>query len=104
MLLRALIDGADIGVLCPLLQSINFRGEIDFSLQTLQLFLEGKHGETASPDVSPWKRVIIDIRGIKDTETHGKILGLVSQKKARGLDVDAFSKEEIYDRDAYFYR
>ena len=90
MLMRAFIEDSDVGVLCPRLQDIKFTGNIDFSLETLQHFLDGKHSKTPTPGISPWKRVIIDIQGINAMDTHKQILNFVSQKKAEGLQVDAF--------------
>ena len=90
MLMRAFIEDSDVGVLCPRLQDIKFTGNIDFSLETLQHFLDGKHSKTPTPGISPWKRVIIDIQGINAMDTRKQILNFVSQKKAEGLQVDAF--------------
>ena len=105
MFLRAFVEESEgnAGVICPHLQYINFTGDIDFSLQTLQLFLERKHGKTAISNISTWKRVILDLRSIKVTEKHKQIMYLVSQKKAEGLDVDAFSKQTKLPRDRHFY-
>ncbi len=63
MLMRAFVQEGNVGVtvLCPRLQYFNFGGEINFSVQTLQLFLNGKHIKITTPDISPWKRVMIDI-------------------------------------------
>ncbi len=87
--MRAFVEETEgnVGVLCPHLQYIDFTGDIDFSLDTLKLFLEGKHGGTAIPNISTWKRVILDIRGIQVAEKRKQIMHLVSQKKAEGLNV-----------------
>ncbi len=92
MLLRAFIEDGDVGIICPRLQYINFAGNIDFSLETLKRFLNGRHGSTPTPDILPWKRVIIEINGIGSTDARKQILDLISIKKAEGLDVDAFSE------------
>lgn len=101
--MRAFVEGGDVGVLFPLLQYINFRGEVDFSLQTLKIFLEEKHGWTAVQNVFPWKRVIIHIRGIRDVEKCEHVLDLVAEKKAEGLDIDAFLEKEALSKDRHFY-
>ncbi|KJA29540.1 hypothetical protein HYPSUDRAFT_221402 [Hypholoma sublateritium FD-334 SS-4] len=87
-LLRAFVEEGDAGVICPRLQYFDFTGYMNFSLQTLRLFLEGKQGEIAIPNVLPWKKVSINIGGIRDTKTYEQMLDLVSQKKAAGLDVE----------------
>ena len=67
-------------------------------------FLEGKDGKIASRDRLPWKRVIIDICGIEDTEIRQQMLNFISKKKAEGLDVDEFSEVEYHSRDLHFYQ
>lgn len=104
-LLRAFVEGDNTGVICPRLKYLNFRGNIDFSLQTLRLFLEGKQGELATKKaLLPWKRVVVSIGGIEDKEIRQQMLNLVWQKKAAGLDVDAFLKDESFRRqDSHFH-
>ncbi len=88
-LLRSFIAGeGDAGVTCPRLQFATFTGELKFSLDTLHLFLEGKQGSCATPNIAPWKKAIIQIQGITEKETQQQMLDLVSQKKAEGLDVE----------------
>ena len=81
-----------------------FQRKDDFSCETLQLFLNGKHNEIALPNVLPWKSVVIDIRSIQPKETRQQTLGLFSQKKLEGLDVDAFLENRICHRDRLFYQ
>ncbi|KJA19052.1 hypothetical protein HYPSUDRAFT_204962 [Hypholoma sublateritium FD-334 SS-4] len=85
--LRAFVEEGDSGVLCPRLQTFDFAGNVNYTPQTLRLFLESKHGEIDMPNVLPWKRVLISTREIKATETRQQILDLVSEKNAAGLDV-----------------
>lgn len=87
-LLQAFVEEGNAGVICPRLQYFDFTGYITFSLQTLRLFLEGKGGEIAIPNVLPWKRVVVDGAGIKVTETHQQILDFILKKKAAGLNVE----------------
>ncbi|KJA19025.1 hypothetical protein HYPSUDRAFT_217869 [Hypholoma sublateritium FD-334 SS-4] len=102
--LRAFVEEGDIGVICPCLQYFCFRGKCQFSLETLRLFLEGKQGEFAALNaLLPWKRVDISIKGIKDEEIRQQILDLVSQKRAAGLDIDAFIEGESRRRDHHLY-
>ncbi|KJA19021.1 hypothetical protein HYPSUDRAFT_44691 [Hypholoma sublateritium FD-334 SS-4] len=84
--LQAFVEG-DTSAICPRLQYFEFTGNIDFSLQTLSLFLEGKQGDLAALNIMPWKKVAIDVRGIKDAEKYQQVLDLFSQKKAAGLDI-----------------
>ncbi|KJA19048.1 hypothetical protein HYPSUDRAFT_204958 [Hypholoma sublateritium FD-334 SS-4] len=86
--LRAFVEG-DAGVICPRLQEFQLTGMIDLSLQTLLLFLEGKQGDIPTLNVSPWKKVIIDISGIKDTEARQQVVDFVFQKRAAGLNIRA---------------
>ncbi len=102
MLLRAFIEDGDVGIICPRLQYIIFTGNIDFSLETLRLFLNGRHGKTPSPDILPWKRIVIDLQGIGAKDAYKQILDLISLKKAEGLDVYAFSEYIKYPRDRIF--
>ncbi len=92
----------DLGIICPRLQYIKITGDIHFSLQTLQLFLEGKQQGVAAPNIVPWKRVIIDIRGIWDEEKIKQVSNVVMQKKAEGLDVDALLEDKTFSRDKHF--
>ncbi len=63
-LLRSFIAGeGDAGVTCPRLQFATVTGKLKFSLDTLHLFLEGKQGSCATPNIDPWKKVIIQIKG-----------------------------------------
>ncbi len=100
---RAFVNEGEFGITCPRLQYIKFTGEIDFSPQTLQLFLEGKQQGIAAPNITPWKRVIIDIGSIKSKEKIKQILDIVSRKRKEGLNVDAFSKEEQQSKDRHFF-
>ncbi|KJA19035.1 hypothetical protein HYPSUDRAFT_44699 [Hypholoma sublateritium FD-334 SS-4] len=84
--LRAFVE-SDAGVMCPCLQDFSIAGKIDFSFQTLRLFLEGRQGDIAAQNVMPWKKLVIDIRGIRDTEKRRQVSNLVSQKKAAGLNI-----------------
>ena len=103
MLLRAFVEEGDIGVICPRLQFIIFTGEINFSLQTLQLFLNGKHGEMSPPKILPWKRIIIDINNVHaGKQTRQQMAEFVSQKKVEGLDVETSWMSEICRRDRIF--
>ena len=100
LLLQAFVEKD--AVTCPQLQYIKFTGVLDFSLQTLQHFLEGRDGKIVSPDMLPWKRVIIDISAIEDTEIRRQMLNFILKKKAEGLDVDAFSEVKYHSKDARF--
>ncbi len=83
--------------------STSISGEnITFSLPTLQLFLNRKHGEPTIPDISPWKRVIINIRGMEETEEYQQMLDFVSQKKAQGLMWMHFPRDEDFPEYNYF--
>ncbi|KJA25385.1 hypothetical protein HYPSUDRAFT_214078 [Hypholoma sublateritium FD-334 SS-4] len=103
--LRAFVEKSDASIICPRLQYFNVMGRIDFSVQTLRLFLESKQGNIATLNLLPWKRVAVDIRDIrnKDTEACQQILDLVSQKKAEGLDVDAFLEDEGFHKDRHIF-
>ena len=79
------------GVLCPRLQHFSLYGEVDFSLETLRIFLEGKQGDITALNAIQWRKVSIDISGIKSAGKRQQISDLVSQKKAAGLDVHLFS-------------
>ncbi len=85
--LQAFVEEGTDGVICPRLQDFKFSGYFDFSAETLQKFLEGKQGDITTPNVLPWRRVVIDIFGIKVTEEYRKASDLVSRKRAAGLDV-----------------
>ncbi|KJA22695.1 hypothetical protein HYPSUDRAFT_40795 [Hypholoma sublateritium FD-334 SS-4] len=87
-LLRSFVEQGDVGIICPRLQGFEITGKIDFSLETLRLFLEGKQGKNAIPNVLPWRILIINIGGITAAETRQQMVDLVSQKKAAGLDVE----------------
>ena len=100
LLLQAFVEKD--AVTCPQLQYIKFTGKLDFSLQTLQHFLDGKDGKIVPPDMLPWKRVIIDICAIEDTEIRQQMLNFILKKKAEGLDVDAFSEVKYHSKDAHF--
>lgn len=92
--LRAFVEDNGVGVVCPCLQNFVFVGSINFSLQTLQKFLEAKQrGTTLLNDLVSWKRVTIDTRGIWGLQTSQK-LDLVSQKPAAGLDVYLYTRNE----------
>ena len=66
-------------------------GEVDFSLETLRIFLEGKQRNMANTmNGLPWKNIAIDIDGIRSAKRRKQILELVSQKKAAGLDVRVY--------------
>ena len=89
--LRSFVEQNNHGVICPYLQDFSFSGEIDFSIETLHIFLQGKHGDIAMPNVWPWRRVVINIKGVVSTERHKKIADIVSKKQAAGLDVHVYS-------------
>ena len=86
--LRAFVEG-DTGVICPRLQDFQFEGIYDFSLQTLRLFLEGRQRGIAARNVMPWKRLVIDIGGIKDREARQQASVLLLQKNAAGVIIRA---------------
>ena len=90
-LLRAFVEEGDHGVICPRLQEFSLWGKCDFSLETLRVFLEGKHGDISPPNVTQWTKVAIDISDIYPAERRRQISDLVSQKKAAGLDVHVYS-------------
>ena len=83
--LRAFVEDGNDGVICPRLQDFTFAGKIDFSFETLRIFV-GKKRDSATPNVLPWKKVDIGIGGVK-FEEHQQILDFVSQKAAAGLDI-----------------
>ncbi len=84
-LLRAFVEEGNDGVICPRLQDFAFVGKIDFSFETLRIFL-GKKQDSATPNVLPWRKVDIGIDGVKFEERQ-QILDFVSQKAAAGLDI-----------------
>ncbi len=98
-LLRAFVGDDEAGGICPLLQYLRFFGDIDVSFETLQLFINGKYGESACPDFMPWKRVVMEREIIKDKESRQRALYFISRKKAEGLDLVVGS-----DSDASYYR
>ncbi len=77
-------------LICPSLQDFSFSGKIYFSIETLHLFLEGKHGNISMPNTLPWRRVVMDMMGVVSTEKHRQITDIVSQKQAAGLDVHIY--------------
>ncbi|KJA19056.1 hypothetical protein HYPSUDRAFT_44711 [Hypholoma sublateritium FD-334 SS-4] len=83
--LRAFVEG-DTGVICPCLQDFQLIGMIDFSLQTLRLFLAGRQGDISALNGMPWKKLAIDTRGIKNTKRRQQVLDLL-QKNAAGSDI-----------------
>ncbi len=90
-------------LLVPNCSISNSLERLDFSLQILQQFFEGKNGKIVSPDILPWKRVIIDVCAIEDTEVREQMLNFILKKKAEGLDIDAFSEVKYDSEDAHFY-
>ncbi len=100
MFLRRFVEAeADAGVICPDLQHFKFTGQINFSLETIRLFLERKQRsftmQSIAPwRIAPWRTVIIDLQGVKEAETQQEILELISQKNSEGLDVNAFLNHE----------
>ena len=98
-LLRAFVGDDKAGGICPRLQYIRFFGDIDVSLETLQLFVNGKHGENAFPDLMPWKRVVMGSKIIKDKDTRPQALNFISRKKEEGLDLVVG-----WDSDTAYYR
>ena len=89
--LQAFVEERDDGVICPGLQDFTLMGGIDFSLPTLSVFLEGKHGAIALPNVLPWKKVVIDVTGIRSDMRRQKILNFASEKRAAGFPVRVYS-------------
>ncbi len=80
------------GVTCPFLQFFKFEGAIDFSLETLCLFLKGKQRLSVKQNigpskVAPWRNVTISIKGIKDPETKKKAMFFIFQKQSEGVNV-----------------
>ena len=65
--LRAFVEDGNDGVICPRLQDFTFAGKIDFSFETLRIFV-GKKRDSATPNVLPWKKVDIGIGGVKFEE------------------------------------
>ena len=55
-----------------------------FLCSTLWLLLSGKYGESATPNILPWKRVLIGIRSVTAEETRQRILNFVSQTRLAG--------------------
>ncbi len=102
-LLREFVEAGDTGVICPRLQCIHFSGECNFSLQTLQLFLSGKQEEIGTPDIAPWRKVIIDIRHVESEQTREEMAGHISRKQAEGLDVATSSAHKVYSQDKVHY-
>ena len=45
--LRAFVEQGNDGIICPHLQEFTFRGQIDFPLEPLRIFLEAKQGGIA---------------------------------------------------------
>ncbi len=87
--MRSFIEGEDnVDVTCPRLQFVRFTGQINFSLDTLKLFLEGKQALFSTVNKALWKKVVIEVQGINATKTQQQILDLILQKKAEGLDVE----------------
>ncbi len=60
------------------------------SLLVIAAVSQCKHGESATPSILPWKRVLIDIRSVTAEETRQQIQSFISQKRLEGLDVDTF--------------
>ncbi len=94
----------DTSVICPRLQDFKLTGGINFSPETLRLFLEGKQRSFAALNIAPlriapWRTVIIDIQAINETVTQLEILELISQKNSEGLDVNALLKQEDHSSD-----
>ncbi|KJA25387.1 hypothetical protein HYPSUDRAFT_426556 [Hypholoma sublateritium FD-334 SS-4] len=103
--LRAFVEETGVGATCPRLQHFRFRGGTDFSLQTLRTFLENKEGDIATQNsLLAWKSVVISLTGIKDKEIQKQMLDFVSQKKTAGLEIDAFTREEMHHIDSHFYQ
>ncbi len=93
MFLRSFVEvGGDAGVTCPCLQFFEVRGEINFSLETLRLFLEGKQKlpvtQTIGPKkIVPWRKVTIGIQGIESIETKADIVIYIFKKQSQGVNV-----------------
>ncbi len=86
------VDGNG-GVTCPCLQFFKFEGAINFSLETLRLFLEAKQRLPVTQNISPrkitpWRMVTIGMHGIEDMATHNKILFLIFQKQSEGMSLN----------------
>ncbi len=90
LFLRSFVEEGDVGVTCPRLKNFTFTGKLDFSPETLRLFLEGKQSGIAAPNIVPWKKVAIFIENTESMESERTrhILDLVSQKREQGLDVN----------------
>ncbi len=93
MFLRSFVEvDGDTGVTCPYLQFFKLEGAINFSLETLCLFLEGKQRLSGTLNIgtwkiAPWRMVTIGIQGIKDPETKKKALFLIFQKQSEGMNI-----------------
>ncbi len=99
--LRAFVDDAGVGeVICPHLQQFEFIGSVNFSLQTLRLFIEAKRrGIPTSNVLTPWKRVFIDISAIEDPETYQAMQDFVSQHLEMGFDIETRKRRVVRDDD-----
>ncbi|KJA14226.1 hypothetical protein HYPSUDRAFT_49357 [Hypholoma sublateritium FD-334 SS-4] len=104
--LRAFVEDAGAGVLCPRLQKLDFPAKIVFSLQTLRQFLEAKQRGSATQNdaLAPWKSVRIDMICIKDLKIYRQMLDLLWEKREMGLDVESYYKDEAILPDKYLYR
>ena len=92
MFLRSFVEvDGDAGVTCPSLQFFKLEGAINFSLETLRIFLEGKQRlpvtQTISPwKIAPWRMVIVGMLGIDDMATNKEMLSLMFQKRSEGMN------------------
>ena len=91
-LLRAFVAGGNDGIICPRLRGLNFAGDIEFSVETLRIFLEGKQGDIESTNIFPRRRVAIEITGIESASKCRQIEDFVLTKQAAGLDVRVYSR------------
>ncbi len=49
------------------------------------------------------KKVIIDIRHVQSEQTREEMAGLISRKRAEGLNVATSSAHKVYSQDKVYY-
>ena len=92
--LRSFVQADGVaGITCPCLQFFKFEGAINFSLETLRLFLERKQRSPGMENIGPWKiapwrMVTIEIKGIKEPETKKEVFFFIFQKQSEGMNVN----------------
>ncbi len=89
--LRAFVEQGNNDILCPRLQDFSLCGQVDFPVETLRIFLEGKQGEIAMRNVLPWTTVRIIVYEMHSAEKRQQVSDLVSQKQLAGLDVRVYT-------------